>query len=167
MTRSQNAYSTPTKTSGLITSSAPHAWMSWNRQNCAQLPTSNMKAMAVQHACRQEKRICSACRYNPTQPLNRRVSASEVITVTAQKRVENIQDVPLSIAAVSGKGLIAKGVNDVAGLIAHPHLRRISVETPSGPVSYPAPAPLRDQARSYGAIPRLGEHTERVKKEFG
>lgn len=39
-----------------------------------------MKAMAVQHARRQEKRICSACRYKPTQPLNRRVSASEVIT---------------------------------------------------------------------------------------
>ena len=41
-------------------------------------------------------------------------------------------------------------VNDVAGFIAHPHLRRISVETPSGPVSYPAPAPIRDQPRSYG-----------------
>ena len=58
-------------------------------------------------------------------------------------------------------------VNDVAGLIAHPHLRRISVETPHGPVSYPAPAPIRDQARSYGRIPALGEHTEKVRKEFG
>ena len=57
-------------------------------------------------------------------------------------------------------------VNDVAGLIAHPHLRRICVETPHGPVSYPAPAPVREQARSYGAIPKLGEHTERVRKEF-
>jgi len=57
-------------------------------------------------------------------------------------------------------------VNDVAGLIAHPHLRRISVETPSGPVSYPAPAPIRDQPRSYGRIPALGEHTEKVRKEF-
>jgi formyl-CoA transferase len=58
-------------------------------------------------------------------------------------------------------------VNDVAGLIAHPHLRRISVETPSGPVSYPAPAPIRDEARSYGKVPKLGEHTERVRREFG
>jgi itaconate CoA-transferase len=55
----------------------------------------------------------------------------------------------------------------MAGLIAHPHLRRISVETPSGPVSYPAPAPIRDEARRYGAVPRLGEHTEKVRKEFG
>jgi itaconate CoA-transferase len=58
-------------------------------------------------------------------------------------------------------------VNDVAGLIAHPQLRRISVETPSGPVSYPAPAPIRDQARQYGRVPKLGEHTEKVRKEFG
>jgi itaconate CoA-transferase len=58
-------------------------------------------------------------------------------------------------------------VNDVAGLIAHPHLRRISVETPSGPVSYPAPAPIRDTPREYGRVPKLGEHTERVRKEFG
>jgi itaconate CoA-transferase len=57
-------------------------------------------------------------------------------------------------------------VNDVAGLIAHPHLRRISVETPSGPVSYPAPAPVRDQARTYGRVPKLGEHTEKVREEF-
>ena len=57
-------------------------------------------------------------------------------------------------------------VNDVAGLIRHPHLRRISVETSSGPVSYPAPAPIRDEARSYGRVPKLGEHTEKVRKEF-
>jgi formyl-CoA transferase len=58
-------------------------------------------------------------------------------------------------------------VNDVAGLIAHPHLRRITVDTPHGPVSYPAPAPIRDEARRYGAIPALGEHTEKVRREFG
>ena len=57
-------------------------------------------------------------------------------------------------------------VNDVAGLIAHPHLRRIEVDTPHGPVSYPAPAPIRDEARSYGRIPALGEHTKKVRKEF-
>ena len=58
-------------------------------------------------------------------------------------------------------------VNDVAEFIAHPHLRRISVETPSGPVSYPAPATIRDHAREYGRVPGLGEHTEKVRKEFG
>jgi formyl-CoA transferase len=57
-------------------------------------------------------------------------------------------------------------VNDVAGFIKHPQLRRISVETPSGPVSYPAPAPIRDTERRYGRVPALGEHTEMVRREF-
>ncbi len=57
-------------------------------------------------------------------------------------------------------------VNDVAGLIRHPHLRRISVETPGGPVSYPAPAPIRETPRQYGRVPKLGEHTEKIRAEF-
>ena len=38
-------------------------------------------------------------------------------------------------------------VNDVAALARHPHLRRITVDTPSGPVSYPAPAERRASHR--------------------
>jgi itaconate CoA-transferase len=57
-------------------------------------------------------------------------------------------------------------VNDVAGFIGHPHLRRISIETPHGPVSYPAPAPIREEARRYGPIPALGQHTEKIRREF-
>jgi len=58
-------------------------------------------------------------------------------------------------------------VNDVAGLARHPHLRRISVGTPSGPVSYPAPAELGASAsRLYGPVPALGEHTEKARAEF-
>ena len=57
-------------------------------------------------------------------------------------------------------------VSNCALLSAHPHLRRISVGTPSGPVAMPAPAPVIDQARSYGRVPALGEHTERVRAEF-
>jgi formyl-CoA transferase len=57
-------------------------------------------------------------------------------------------------------------VNDCALLSAHPHLRRISVDTPSGPVAMPAPAVLFDDARCYGPIPRLGEHTEKIRTEF-
>ncbi len=47
-------------------------------------------------------------------------------------------------------------VNDMEGLSQHPHLRRITVETPAGPVSYPAPAPVFvGETRSYGAVPAL------------
>jgi itaconate CoA-transferase len=55
-------------------------------------------------------------------------------------------------------------VSDMAALAVHSHLHRITVETPSGPVSYPAP-PHR-HAGGYGAVPALGQHTERARKEF-
>ena len=49
-------------------------------------------------------------------------------------------------------------VNDMAALSAHPHLRRIVVETPAGPVAYPAPAPIViGEPREYGGVPSLGE----------
>jgi formyl-CoA transferase len=58
-------------------------------------------------------------------------------------------------------------VSDTALLAKHPHLRRITVGAPTGPVSTPAPAPLRaTETRTYGPIPALGEHTELVKREF-
>jgi formyl-CoA transferase len=58
-------------------------------------------------------------------------------------------------------------VNTPAELGHHPHLRRITIGTPSGPVSYPAPAERgAATARRYGPVPALGEHTERVRAEF-
>ncbi|MEO1988980.1 MAG: CaiB/BaiF CoA-transferase family protein [Martelella sp.] len=50
-------------------------------------------------------------------------------------------------------------VNDMAALSAHPHLRRIIVDSEAGPVSYPAPAPIFvGHPRSYGAVPALGRN---------
>jgi itaconate CoA-transferase len=58
-------------------------------------------------------------------------------------------------------------VNDVAALAVHPHLRRIAIATPSGTVSYPAPAALRDgEPRRYGAVPKLGADSDRIRAEF-
>jgi itaconate CoA-transferase len=58
-------------------------------------------------------------------------------------------------------------VNTAADLSHHPHLRRITVGTPSGPVSYPAPAEQHASSlRRYGPVPALGEHTEKVRAEF-
>ena len=58
-------------------------------------------------------------------------------------------------------------VNDSMLLSKHPHLRRIEVGAPTGPVAMPAPAPLRaGDERRYGAIPALGEHTEKIRAEF-
>jgi itaconate CoA-transferase len=50
-------------------------------------------------------------------------------------------------------------VNTMADLAGHPHLRRIEVDTPAGPVTYPAPAAIVvDQPRHYGAVPGIGDH---------
>lgn len=50
-------------------------------------------------------------------------------------------------------------VNDMAALSGHPHTRRITIETPNGPVSYPPPAPIVDGiVRDYGAVPAVGQH---------
>jgi itaconate CoA-transferase len=49
-------------------------------------------------------------------------------------------------------------VNTMADLAVHPHLRRIEVNTPNGPVSYPAPAAIViGERRHYGAVPAIGE----------
>jgi formyl-CoA transferase len=48
-------------------------------------------------------------------------------------------------------------VNTMADLATHPHLRRIDVDTPNGPIAYPAPAAIVvDQPRHYGAVPAIG-----------
>jgi itaconate CoA-transferase len=55
-------------------------------------------------------------------------------------------------------------VSDMTVLAAHPHLRRITVATPSGPAS--CPAPPRQRSEGYGSVPALGEHSEKLRKEF-
>jgi itaconate CoA-transferase len=59
-------------------------------------------------------------------------------------------------------------VNDMAALSTHSHLRRITVETPAGAVSYPAPAPIvTGYPRTYGAVPGLGAHRPLGTKDQG
>lgn len=49
-------------------------------------------------------------------------------------------------------------VNDMEGLSKHPHVRRISVDTPNGPVQYAAPAPIvMGEERDYRPVPGIGE----------
>ncbi|HEX5506924.1 MAG TPA: CaiB/BaiF CoA-transferase family protein [Pseudolabrys sp.] len=91
-------------------------------------------------------------------------------------RAETDAHVAKSFAAIDVESLIKKleaahiafaRVNDTALLGRHPHLRRITVDTPSGPASVPAPAyRLAGEQRRYGSVPKLGEHTEKVKAEF-
>lgn len=58
-------------------------------------------------------------------------------------------------------------VSDCELLSQHPHLRRVSFDSPSGPVSIPTTAAIfADDDRRYGPVPALGAHTEKVRAEF-
>jgi formyl-CoA transferase len=98
---------------------------------------------------------------NPKRVERRAETDAKVATVFAALDVE-----PLSEKLAEADIAFAR-VSDVARLSVHPHLRRVTVASPTGPVSLPAPAPLHAGApRRYGPIPALGEHTERVRTEF-
>ncbi|TPG61012.1 CoA transferase [Roseomonas nepalensis] len=59
-------------------------------------------------------------------------------------------------------------VNDLAAFAAHPALRRVTLETPGGPVAAAAPAAVfSDGPRDLGRVPSLGEHTAAIRAEFG
>jgi itaconate CoA-transferase len=59
-------------------------------------------------------------------------------------------------------------VNTPAELARHPHLRRIAIGSPTGPISVPAPAAQHaGEPRRYGPVPAVGEHNARIRAEFG
>jgi formyl-CoA transferase len=69
-------------------------------------------------------------------------------TMTRDELLKRLSDADIAFAEV----------NTMADLARHPHLRRIEVDTPKGPVTYPAPAAIIvDQPRHYGAVPDIGE----------
>ena len=71
------------------------------------------------------------------------------------------------VAALLDAQIAFGTVNDVAGLSAHPQLRRIQVDGEHGPIQMPA-HPMRALDRpSYGSIPHLGEHSREIRAEFG
>lgn len=96
------------------------------------------------------------------------------------KRVENrafvegkIEEVTSQISreefhARLRKADIAFGaVNTMPDLSVHGALKRITVGTPNGPISYPAPPTIRGEARDdYGPAPGYDEHGARIRAEF-
>jgi formyl-CoA transferase len=98
---------------------------------------------------------------NPKRVENRAETDAKVAADFARHDVESLMKM------LEAADIAFARVNDWELLSKHAHLRRITVGAPSGPVTMPAPAPLRTgQARTYGPIPALGEHTEIVRKEF-
>jgi crotonobetainyl-CoA:carnitine CoA-transferase CaiB-like acyl-CoA transferase len=58
-------------------------------------------------------------------------------------------------------------VNGLSEFAAHPALRRVTVETPSGPISMAAPPVIfSDGERSLGAVPAIGAQSALIRSEF-
>ena len=77
------------------------------------------------------------------------------------------QDVAPLMERLAAADVAFGRVNDATLLANHPHLRSITVGTPTGPATYPAPARLwAGETRAYGPVPALGQHTEAVRAEF-
>jgi itaconate CoA-transferase len=70
-------------------------------------------------------------------------------------------------ARLENAGIAFGMLNDVAALADHPHLRRITVNSPEGPVTLPA-SPVRwtDKDIAPGPIPALGEFDAIIRTEF-
>ncbi|AKQ42712.1 L-carnitine dehydratase/bile acid-inducible protein F [Aurantiacibacter atlanticus] len=111
---------------------------------------------------REWAKLCTHFLKNPDMATDPRFASN---LARVENRSETDAAVAAAFASMTGDAAIAAllradvavaRVNDMAGLAAHPHLRRISVDTPNGPVSYPAPAPVwDDESRTYGPVPVL------------
>jgi crotonobetainyl-CoA:carnitine CoA-transferase CaiB-like acyl-CoA transferase len=95
------------------------------------------------------------------------------------RRVANRPDLDAIIAGIFARydrnALTAKlraadiafgSLNRVEDLSRHPHLRRLETPTPEGPVAVPMPPAARDDAPPRGAVPRIGEHSDAIRREF-
>lgn len=72
-------------------------------------------------------------------------------------------DMDDAVAALLRADVALAAVNDMEGLSQHPHLRRVTVDTPNGPVSIPAPAAIIDgELRGYGPVPALPEGKDKA-----
>lgn len=95
-----------------------------------------------------------------------RVQNRKSLDASVERLLSNLTLEEAAARMASAKVAYAS-VNTVEELSAHPHLRRISVDAPEGPVQMVAPpAHVRGQARSYGPVPALGQHTDDVRSEF-
>ena len=115
-----------------------------------------------------------------TKVLKRPELATDPRFATSVARLANRQETDGAVAAcfkqskidplcemLSNADIAFGRVNEVASLLQHPHLRRVTVGSDSGPVHLPAPpAIFTDRSDVFGPVPALGAHTEAVWKEF-
>jgi len=128
--------------------------------------------IAIQNE-REFGRLCETVLLDPSLPLDARFESNEarcshriefdaVINgifnfATRVELIQRLRDAELAFGEV----------NDVAGLSVHPALRRMEIETPTGPANIVVPPALIDgQVRNIGRVPEAGLNTEAIKEEF-
>lgn len=63
------------------------------------------------------------------------------------------------VDALTRADIAFASVNDMEALSHHPHLRMVTVDTPGGPVRFPAPGPrVRHAERTCGPVPAVDAH---------
>ena len=84
------------------------------------------------------------------------------------KRVFGVLERALLVRQLQAARIAFGAVNSIADLAEHPHLRRITVPTPSGAVQLVAP-PVRyaEGDALLRPVPALGEHAAALHEEFG
>jgi formyl-CoA transferase len=101
-----------------------------------------------------DPRFASVAERVKNRELTDKTVADSFATMTRVDLLKRLADADIAFAEV----------NTMADLAGHPHLRRIEVDTPAGPVSYPAPAAIViDQPRHYGPVPGIGERFDIAK----
>lgn len=100
-------------------------------------------------------------RDNESRCANRPAMDEEINEIFSRITHENI------VLLLQRAGIAFSSVNEIEDLSRHPQLRRATIKTPSGPVSIPAPPALFSGKRGeLAAVPALGEHSSRIRKEF-
>jgi crotonobetainyl-CoA:carnitine CoA-transferase CaiB-like acyl-CoA transferase len=94
--------------------------------------------------------------------VNNRVHVDQLITA-----VFSALDQQQAIERLQLAGIAFGRLNDMAGLARHPQLRRVAVDTPSGPAEVVAVAAIHERAAgSRPKVPALGEHSRALRAEF-
>ena len=116
---------------------------------------------------REWARFCEAVLGDPMLPQDPRFSSN---VARVAHRAETDALVAAAFAAADSSRLVQAmtradtafaRLSDMAGLSRHPHLRRMTVRTPRGDVSLPAPgAQFSDGPRHYGGVPGIGEGSD-------
>lgn len=122
---------------------------------------------------REWARLCNEVLDRPGMPADEKFSNNEARCANRPALDEIMNAVfgamprDVLVEKLRGAGIAFGEVNDVGGLSRHPALRRVEVDSPTGPVAMVAPPATMDgKARALGPVPAVGEHNDAIRSEF-